>query len=135
MVLLNSDHPDIVEFINCKMTEEKKAHALIEQGYPPEEAYDSIFFQNANNSVRVSDAFMQAVVDDQQWQTIAVTTGETLGTIAASLLRQIAGATHACGDPGLQYDATINEWHTCRIRIVFMPRIRARNFCFSMAPL
>lgn len=126
MVLLNSDHPDIVEFINCKMAEEKKAHALIEQGYPPEEAYDSIFFQNANNSVRVSDAFMQAVVDDQQWQTIAVTTGETLGTYRArDLLRQIAQATHACGDPGLQYDTTINEWHTCP----HSDRIHASNPC------
>jgi len=114
MVILNSDHPDIVEFIMCKATEEKKAHALIEQGYDPMEAYNSIFFQNANNSVRVTDEFMQAVTDDKEWQTRAVTTGEVRDTDKAkNLLGMIAEAAHACGDPGLQFDTTINVWHTC----------------------
>jgi ribonucleoside-diphosphate reductase alpha chain len=114
MVILNSDHPDIVEFITCKALEEKKAHALIEQGYPPEEAYASIVFQNANNSVRVTDEFMQAVVNNREWQTKSVTTAEVIDTYKAKdLLRMIAEATHACGDPGLQFDTTINIWHTC----------------------
>jgi ribonucleoside-diphosphate reductase alpha chain len=114
MVILNIDHPDIAEFITCKATEEKKAHALIEQGYAPETAYESIFFQNANNSVRVTDEFMQAAIDDKDWQTKAVTTGEILDTYKAKdLLRMIAESTYACGDPGLQFDTMINAWHTC----------------------
>lgn len=114
MVILNIDHPDIAEFIMCKATEEKKAHALIEQGYAPEEAYDSIFFQNANNSIRVTDEFMQAVADERKWQTKAVLTGEVIDTYnARKLLQMIAEATHACGDPGVQFDTTVNTWHTC----------------------
>ena len=114
MVILNIDHPDIAEFIACKANEEKKAQVLIDHGYKPEEAYESIFFQNANNSVRVTDQFMQAVVNGKEWQTKAVTTGEVIDTYKAKdLLRMIAEATHACGDPGLQFDTTINTWHTC----------------------
>lgn len=114
MVILNVEHPDIVEFINCKAHEEKKAHTLIESGYTPEEAYDSIFFQNANNSVRVPDAFMRAVEEDREWRTRLVRTGKMADTYKAKdLLRMIAESTHVCGDPGLQFDTTINAWHTC----------------------
>ena len=113
MVILNADHPDIVEYITCKEKEEKKARTLIELGYEPNEAYDSIFFQNANNSVRVTDAFMQAVEENETWQTKAITTGEITDRYKArDLLKMIATSTHACGDPGLQYDTTINNWHT-----------------------
>ncbi len=126
MVILNIDHPDIVEFITCKEQEEKKARTLIEQGYDPDEAYETVFFQNANNSVRVTDEFMQAVIDDQEWQVKAITTGEVLDTYKArDLLRMIAKATHTCGDPGLQYDTTINNWHTCPNS----GRIEASNPC------
>jgi ribonucleoside-diphosphate reductase alpha chain len=118
MVILNDSHPDVVEFINCKVNEEKKAWALIDQGYDPSfngEAYSSIAFQNANHSVRVSDEFMNAVVNNGDWETKAITTGETLDTYKASeLMKMIATATHVCGDPGLQYDSTINKWHTSK---------------------
>ena len=117
MVVLNVDHPDIVEFVECKSNEEKKAWALIDAGYDSSidgEAYGSIFFQNANNSVRVSDEFMQAVVDDADWQTRNVLDGKTADTInARELMRKISDAAHFCGDPGLQFDTTINDWHTC----------------------
>ncbi|MBD3308215.1 vitamin B12-dependent ribonucleotide reductase, partial [candidate division KSB3 bacterium] len=126
MVILNIDHPDIVEFITCKEQEEKKAHLLIENGYDPTDAYDSIFFQNANNSVRVTDEFMQAVLEDKDWPTISVTTGEVLDTYKAKdLLRMIAQSTHTCGDPGVQYDTTVNNWHTC----ANSGRINASNPC------
>ncbi len=118
MVLLNIDHPDIEDFIQCKSKEEKKAHVLIEAGYDGSldgEAYSSIFFQNANNSVRVSDGFMEAVVADSEWSTRSVATGEPVKTYRArELMRQIAEATHACGDPGLQFDSTIHRWHTSK---------------------
>ncbi len=117
MVILDADHPDIVEFINCKVEEEKKAWALIDAGYDGSftgPAYSSVFFQNSNNSVRVTDEFMRAVLDDGLWETHAVTTGETVETYKArELMRLIAEGTHICGDPGMQFDTTINEWHTC----------------------
>ncbi len=117
MVILNADHPDIVEFINCKVDEEKKAWALIDAGYDGSftgPAYSSVFFQNSNNSVRVADDFMRAVLDDGHWETHAVTTGELMDTYKArELMRLIAEGTHVCGDPGMQFDTTINEWHTC----------------------
>jgi ribonucleoside-diphosphate reductase alpha chain len=119
MVMLDCDHPDIETFINCKMSEEKKAWALIDAGYDggfnvPGGAYDSVFFQNANHSVRVTDEFMQAVVDGGTYTTKAVTDGRVIETLdAGGVLDQIAEATHLCGDPGLQYDTTINDWHTC----------------------
>ena len=117
MVILNVDHPDIVDFINCKVDEEKKAWALIDAGYDGSftgPAYASVFFQNSNNSVRVTDEFMRAVLDDGEWQTRAVTDGRVMETYKArDLMRQIAEATHVCGDPGMQFDTTINEWHTC----------------------
>ena len=104
MVILNAEHPDIVEFINCKVEEEKKAWALIDAGYDGSftgPAYASVFFQNSNNSVRVTDEFMRAVLDDGEWQTHAVTTGEAMDTYKArDLMRQIAEATWVCGDPG-----------------------------------
>jgi ribonucleoside-diphosphate reductase alpha chain len=120
MVVLNIDHPDIVEFIECKAKEEQKAWALIEAGYDPGfsvpgGAYDSVFFQNANHSVRVTDEFMQAVEADSEWHTIARTTGEVLDTYRArELFRKIAEAAWVCGDPGLQFHDTTNRWHTVK---------------------
>jgi len=117
MVILDADHPDIVDFINCKVDEEKKAWALIDAGYDGSftgPAYSSIFFQNSNNSVRVTDDFMRGVLDDGKWETHAVTTGEVMDTYKTrELMRLIAEGTHICGDPGMQFDTTINEWHTC----------------------
>jgi ribonucleoside-diphosphate reductase alpha chain len=118
MQSLKVSHPDILGFIDCKMKEERKACALIEHGYDGSfggEAYDSVMYQNANTSVRVSDEFMYAVENDGTWETKAVTSGETIDTLKArEILRRIADATHVCGDPGIQYDTTINRWHTCR---------------------
>lgn len=120
MVILNVDHPDIVEFIECKAKEEQKAWALIEAGYDPGfdvpgGAYDSVYFQNANHSVRVTDAFMRAVEEDHQWHTIARTTGEVMETYRArDLFRKIAEAAWVCGDPGLQFHDTTNKWHTVK---------------------
>jgi ribonucleoside-diphosphate reductase alpha chain len=129
MVILNADHPDIEEFINCKVEEEKKAWALIDAGYDGSftgPAYSSVFFQNSNNSVRVTDEFMRAVMDDGEWQTRAVLTGEVMDTYEArDLMRQIAEATHICGDPGMQFDTTVNDWHTCPNTA----RINASNPC------
>jgi ribonucleoside-diphosphate reductase alpha chain len=129
MVILNADHPDIVEFINCKVDEERKAWALIDAGYDGSftgTAYSSVFFQNSNNSVRVTDEFMRAVLDDGDWQTRSVTTGEVLDTYKArDLMRQIADATWVCGDPGMQFDTTVNDWHTCPNTA----RINASNPC------
>jgi ribonucleoside-diphosphate reductase alpha chain len=119
MVILNADHPDILEFIHCKAEEEKKAWALIEAGYDggfhvPGGAYDSIFYQNANHSVRVADEFMRAVLEDKEWYTKAVTTGKVIGVFQArDLMKEIAEAAWICGDPGLQFHTTINNWHTC----------------------
>jgi ribonucleoside-diphosphate reductase alpha chain len=129
MVILNVDHPDIVEFIRCKQEEEKKAWALIDAGYNPAldgPAYSSIFFQNSNNSVRVTDEFMQAVLDDRDWSTRAVTSGAPVETTKArDLVRMIAEATWVCGDPGMQFDTTINDWHPCPDTA----RINASNPC------
>ncbi|MBI2189829.1 MAG: vitamin B12-dependent ribonucleotide reductase, partial [Acidobacteria bacterium] len=129
MVILNADHPDILEFINCKVEEEKKAWALIDAGYDGSftgVAYNSIFFQNSNNSVRVTDDFMRAVLDDGEWQTHAVRTGEVMDTYKArDLMRMIAEGTWVCGDPGMQFDTTVNEWHTCPET----GRINASNPC------
>ena len=129
MVILNADHPDILEFINCKVEEEKKAWALIDAGYDGSftgVAYGSIFFQNSNNSVRVTDDFMRAVLDDGEWQTRAVRDGAPMDTYKArDLMRQIAEGTWVCGDPGMQFDTTVNDWHTCPET----DRINASNPC------
>src|SRR5499427_3140693 len=119
MVILNVDHPDIIEFIECKQKEEAKAHALVSMGYdgshPDSDAYSSIFFQNANNSVRVTDDFMYAVVRDAEFSTRAVKDGRPVQTFKAKdLLYKIADATWRCGDPGMQYDTTVNRWHTSK---------------------
>ncbi|OGQ77692.1 MAG: ribonucleoside-diphosphate reductase, adenosylcobalamin-dependent [Deltaproteobacteria bacterium RIFOXYA12_FULL_58_15] len=118
MVILNIDHPDIEIFINCKAKEEKKAWALIDAGYDGAvdgEAYGSVFFQNSNNSVRVNDEFMHAVESDGVWKTINRVDGAVAGSFEAKrLMQSIAEATHLCGDPGLQFDSTINKWHTCK---------------------
>ena len=117
MQSLRCDHPDIKEFIECKMNEEKKAWALIEQGYDSSfngEAYSSVMYQNANLSVRVTDDFLKAAEQDANWTTYAVTTGQPMENYKArELLRLIAEGTHVCGDPGVQYHTTINRWHTC----------------------
>ncbi|MCU1383107.1 MAG: nrdJ, partial [Acidobacteria bacterium] len=129
MVILNAEHPDIVEFINCKVEEEKKAWALIDAGYDGSftgPAYSSVFFQNSNNSVRVTDDFMRAVLDDSTWDTKAVRDGAVMETYKArELMNLIAEGTHVCGDPGMQFDTTINEWHTCPDT----DRIHASNPC------
>src|SRR5579872_6395578 len=130
MVILNIDHPDIVEFIDCKAKEEAKAHALVREGYdgssPDSEAYSSIFFQNANNSVRVNDDFMYAVLRDSEFSTRAILDGRVVNTYKAKdLLRKISEATWQCGDPGMQFDTTINRWHTSK----HTARINASNPC------
>jgi ribonucleoside-diphosphate reductase alpha chain len=118
MVILNAGHPDIVEFINSKANEEKKAWALLDSGYGggvDGEAYSSIFFQNANHSVRVTDEFMQAFLEDGEWTTRAITTGEPVDRYRArDLMRMISESAYICGDPGMQYDTTINRWHTAK---------------------
>src|SRR4029079_18023361 len=107
MVILDADHPDVIEFIESKANEERKAWALIEQGYDPSftgEAYGSVFFQNANHSVRVTDEFMKAVERDAEWQTHEVSDGQPAGTYKArDIFRKMAEAAHLCGDPGIQY--------------------------------
>ena len=129
MVILNAEHPDIVDFINCKVEEEKKAWALIDAGYDGSftgVAYGSVFFQNSNNSVRVTDDFMRAVLDDGNWTTKAVRDGAPMETYKArGLMRMIAEGTHVCGDPGMQFDTTVNDWHTCPETA----RINASNPC------
>ena len=129
MVILNADHPDIVDFINCKVEEEKKAWALIDAGYDGSftgPAYASVFFQNSNNSVRVTDDFMRTVLDGGNWSTRAVTTGQVMDTYKArDLMRLIAEGTYICGDPGMQFDTTVNEWHPCPNTA----RINASNPC------
>jgi len=118
MVMLDIDHPDIVAFIESKAREEQKAWSLIEAGYDPAldgEAYSSVFFQNANHSVRASDAFMEAVENDGKWQSIARVDGTPIDEYrAVDLMAKIAECTHQCGDPGMQFDDTINRWHTCK---------------------
>src|SRR5438128_3498843 len=129
MVILNVDHPDIVEFIECKTKEERKAHVLIEQGYDAAidgDAYTSIFFQNANHSVRVTDDFMRAAVEDKDWWTKNVTDGQPAEKLRArDWLLKIADSTWHCGDPGMQYDTTVNRWHTAKNTA----RINASNPC------
>jgi ribonucleoside-diphosphate reductase alpha chain len=129
MVILNVDHPDVRGFIWCKAKEEKKAHTLIDAGYDSSldgDAYSSIFFQNANNSVRVTDEFMEAVVEDREWWTRSVFTGEKKDRYSArELMRDIAQATWQCGDPGMQFDTTVNRWHTSKNTA----RINASNPC------
>jgi ribonucleoside-diphosphate reductase alpha chain len=130
MVILNVDHPDIIDFIECKQKEEAKAHALVAMGYdgshPDSDAYSSIFFQNANNSVRVTDDFMYAVVRDTDFSTRAVTDDSVIKTYKAKdLLYKISEATWHCGDPGMQYDTTVNRWHTSKNTA----RINASNPC------
>ncbi|MGA3098576.1 MAG: vitamin B12-dependent ribonucleotide reductase [Bryobacteraceae bacterium] len=129
MVILNVDHPDVERFIWCKAKEEKKAHTLVEAGYDASldgEAYSSIFFQNANNSVRATDDFMQAASADEDWWTRSVSTGQPVKRAKArDIMRQIAEATHQCGDPGMQFDTTVNRWNPCKNSA----RINASNPC------
>ncbi len=129
MVVLNADHPDIMSFIHAKAKEEKKAWALIDAGYDGSmdgEAYKSVYYQNANHSVRVTDEFMNAVEQDLPWTTRAVKGGEPMDTMKArDMLRAISEATYVCGDPGVQFDTTTNHWHTC----LNTDRIHASNPC------
>jgi ribonucleoside-diphosphate reductase alpha chain len=130
MVILNVDHPDIIDFIECKQKEEAKAHTLVRAGYdgsgPDSEAYSSIFFQNANNSVRVNDEFMQAVEADSTFVTRTVKARTPVKEYRArDIMNKIAEATWLCGDPGMQYDTTINRWHTSKNT----GRINASNPC------
>jgi ribonucleoside-diphosphate reductase alpha chain len=129
MVILNVDHPDILDFIHSKTKEERKAHTLIEQGYDSSidgEAYSSVFFQNANHSVRVTDEFMTAVEEDRDWWTRNVADGKPAEKYRAKdLLKMMAESAWQCGDPGMQYDTTVNRWHTCKAT----DRIYASNPC------
>jgi len=130
MVVLNVDHPDIMDFIECKVKEERKAWHLVQAGYdgsgPDSEAYSSIFFQNANNSVRVNNEFMTAVESGAEFSTRAVKSREPVQTMPArDIMTAIAEATWQCGDPGMQYDTTINKWHTSKNTA----RINASNPC------
>ncbi len=131
MVILNADHPDIAEFVESKAKEEKKAWALIDAGYDPGfnvpgGAYDSVMFQNANHSVRATDAFFEAVERDEVWYTKAVTTGQPMDKLGArDLFKKMAESAWICGDPGVQYHDTTNHWHTCPNTA----QIRASNPC------
>ena len=131
MVILDVDHPDIVDFIRCKELEEKKAWALIDAGFEggfnvAGGAYDSIAYQNANHSVRVTDEFMAAVIEDEDWTTHAIIDGHAMDTHRArDLMRMMAESAWVCGDPGIQFDTTINDWHTC----ANTDRINASNPC------
>ncbi len=117
MVCLDVDHPEINDFVNWKMKEERKAAALIAAGYSADfngEAYKTVSGQNSNNSVRITDEFMKDVIDDAEWKTVARSTGEVVETFKArELWKNIATASWSCADPGLQFDSTINRWHTC----------------------
>jgi ribonucleoside-diphosphate reductase alpha chain len=129
MVILNVDHPDVEKFVWAKAKEEKKAHVLVDAGYDNSidgEAYGSIFFQNANNSIRATDEFMNAVLEDGDWWTRAVMSGQPIKQLKArGLLREIADATWQCGDPGMQFDTTVNRWNPCKNTA----RINASNPC------
>jgi ribonucleoside-diphosphate reductase alpha chain len=131
MAILDIEHPDIVGFIECKLLEDKKAQALMREGYdgtsgPDSPAYASVFYQNANNSVRVSDQFMYAVEKDLNFCTLTVKTRQEVENYRArDLMHKIAKATWECGDPGMQFDDTINKWHTCKES----GRINASNPC------
>jgi ribonucleoside-diphosphate reductase alpha chain len=131
MVILNVDHPDVMDFIHSKSAEEKKAWSLIDAGYDggfnqPGGAYDSVFYQNANHSVRVTDSFMEAAAQDANWQTKSVTTGEVVDTYkAGEVLDEMSEAAHVCGDPGIQYDSTINRWNPVKAS----GRINSSNPC------
>ena len=129
MVCLDMDHPEIIDFIEWKVREEKKARALIEAGYESDfngDAYHTVSGQNSNNSLRVTDEFMSAVETDGEWKTTFRTTGEISDTYRArDVWRKVAQAAHGCADPGLQYDTTINDWHTCPNT----DRINASNPC------
>jgi len=130
MVILDADHPDIEDFVAAKGKEELKAAALVRGGYdgsgPDSEAYASVAYQNANNSIRVTDEFMEAAINGRDWDLKARKDGSTVKTIkAADLLRQVATETHLSGDPGMQFDTTINSWHTSKVS----GRINASNPC------
>jgi ribonucleoside-diphosphate reductase alpha chain len=131
MVILNTDHPDIDEFVRSKADEERKAWALIDAGYDGAfnvkgGAYDSVFFQNANHSVRATDEFMRAVIEDKEWSTRFVISGQPSEVLRArELMKTMAEAAWQCGDPGMQFDTTINDWHTCPNS----GRINASNPC------
>jgi ribonucleoside-diphosphate reductase alpha chain len=131
MVILDIDHPDIMDFVKCKSVEEQKAWTLIDAGYDggfnvPGGAYDSVFFQNANHSVRVTDSFMKAVAEDGAWHTRSVTNGEVIETFRArDVMKEISECAWLCGDPGMQYDTTINDWHPC----INTDRIYGSNPC------
>src|SRR5207253_2594260 len=131
MVILDIDHPDIEEFIWCKAKEERKARALRDAGFDMDlDGADShsIQYQNANNSVRLTDEFMTSVLEDRDWALRAVTTGETVRTVKArDLFRQISESSWQCADPGIQFDTTINRWHTASNT----GRITASNPCFT----
>ncbi len=133
MVCLDMDHPEIESFITWKVREEKKAKALIAAGYESDfngEAYHTVSGQNSNNSIRVTDDFMKAALAGGKWQTRARTTGAVIDTLdAADLWNTVAEAAWSCADPGVQYDSTINKWHTCSNTGKITRPTRARSTC------
>ena len=136
MVILNVDHPDIIDFIECKSKEEAKAWALVDEGYdgshPDSDAYSSIFFQNANNSVRVTDDFMVAVDARHRFLHPRRRRRPPMHTYnAKDLLYKLSEATWRCGDPGMQYDTTVNRWHTSKNTARINASIRAASTCSS----
>jgi len=137
-VILDVGHPDILDFIDSKKLEEKKAWALIEQGYDSSftgEAYGSVSFQNANHSVRVTDDFMRAVETDADWTTHAVVGGAPMGTHKArAIFRRMADAAHLCGDPGIQYDTTINAWNPASVSDRQYATNPCSEFSFQLQP-
>ena len=129
MDILDINHPDIMEFINSKRDEERLLHILIDNGVPWQRAQESVNYQNTNISVRATDAFMQSVIEDKEWQTVPVHNKEIADKMprykAKEMIRAIAEATHFCGDPGIQFHDTANKWHTCKAS----GEIRASNPC------
>src|SRR4249920_3292046 len=129
MVVLDMDHPEIVDFIHWKVREEKKVAALVASGFDSDfngEAYQTVSGQNSNNSIRVPDRFMQAVASNGAWQTTFRTNGQVHQTLqAGALWRDVAEAAWQCADPGVQFDDTIQKWHTCK----GTDRIKASNPC------
>ena len=139
MAILNVEHPDIIDFIECKAKEEQKAHTLIRNGYdgsgPDSEAFSSIFFQNANNSVRVTDEFMRAYENDGEFTTKTVKGANPVKSYKArDIMRKIAEATWLCGDPGLQFDTTINSRHTSKHPAPIDASSPCRSTCSSTTP-
>ena len=131
LVCMNADHPDIREFIECKLHEEKKAQILIDNGVDPEEAYSTVFFQNTNHSIRVSDEFMQSAIQNQSWDLVPRKNGEVIKDNAQSILRRAAEVAWETGDPGIQFDDRMNRDNPVPSR----GRINSTNPCSEFSAI